>query len=228
MLLKIKSMADQIADHIQGTILEGQILPGDRLKENTVAKQLKVSRTPTREAFRILASQGLVEITSNRGVRVTLLTRADLADLFEMRLILERHCLRKFIGEATTAEIDDLKVLLQKMANAVADDARSAYLQHSFDFHFYYIDKCRNKRLISVFSILRNNIRCAQIFYLRKTKARKESVEEHRAILRAIKAGDADNAETALSKHLENSFARMVKSVNRDEIDTERIIASRT
>ncbi len=54
---KIKSIADQIADHIHRSIFEGKILPGERLKENDVAKQLNVSRTPTREAFRILASQ---------------------------------------------------------------------------------------------------------------------------------------------------------------------------
>ena len=82
---KIKTMADQIADHIQRSIFEGNIFPGDRLIENEIAKQLDVSRTPTREAFRILASQGLVEITSNKGVRVTLITKSDLADLFEMR-----------------------------------------------------------------------------------------------------------------------------------------------
>ncbi len=215
---KIKSIADQIADHIQRSIFEGKILPGERLKENDVAKQLNVSRTPTREAFRILASQGLVEITSNRGVRVTLITKADLADLFEMRLLLEMHCLRKFVNKATKAEIRDLEVMLQKMAKAVADNDSSAYLQHAFEFHIYYIDKCQNKRLISVFEVLRNNIRCAQILYMRKVKARKKSVEEHRAIWIAIKAGDTENSETALRKHLENSYERMIKLIDMDPV----------
>lgn len=226
MLPKIKSMADQIADHIQRSIFEGDILPGDRLKENDIAKQLNVSRTPAREAFRILASQGLVEITSNRGVRVTLISKADLADLFEMRLLLELHCLQKFVNKATKTEIRDLEVVLQKMAKAVAENDRSAYLQHSTDFHIYYIDKCQNKRLISVFEVLRNNIRCAQIFYLRKSKARKESVEEHRAIWRAIKAGDTDKSETALRKHLENSYERMIKLIDPDEVNAEQKISS--
>jgi len=206
MISKIKSTADQIVDHIKRSIFEGNLLPGDRIKENDVAQQLNVSRTPTREAFRILATQGLVEITSNRGVRVTLISKADLADLFEMRLLLERHCLRKFVSKATKTEIRDLELALQKMAKAVAEADSSAYLKHSFDFHICYIDKCQNKRLISVFEVLRNNIRCAQIFYMRKTKARKESLEEHHTIWKAIKAGDIENSETALRKHLENSF----------------------
>ena len=215
MTFKIKSMADPIADHIQRSIFEGKILPGDRLKENDIARELNVSRTPLREGFRILASQGLVEITSNRGVRVTLITKADLADLFEMRLLLEQHCLRKFVSKATQTEIEDLEVALQKMASAVAENDSSAYLQHSTDFHIYYIDKCQNKRLVTVFEVLRNNIRCAQIFYLRKANARKESVEEHRAIWRAIKAGDTDESETALRRHLENSYERMIKLIDR-------------
>jgi DNA-binding GntR family transcriptional regulator len=219
-------MADQISDHIQRSIFEGKILPGDRLKEKDVAKELNVSRTPIREAFRILASQGLVEITSNRGVRVTLITQADLSDLFEMRLLLELHCLRKFVVNATKAETRDLEVMLQKMAKAVADNDNAEYLQHSTDFHIYYIEKCQNTRLLSVFEVLRNNIRCAQIFYLRKTKARKESVEEHRAIWRAIKAGDIDKSETALREHLDNSYARMIKLIDRNEISAGRKISS--
>jgi len=226
MILKIKSMADQIADHIQKTIFDGEILPGDRLKENSVTKQLNVSRTPTREAFRILAAQGLVEITSNRGVHVTLISKADLADLFKMRLLLELHCLRKFVNKSTKAETRDLDLILQKMLKAVADNDRSAYLQHSTDFHIYYIEKCQNKRLISVFEVLRNNIRCAQIFYLRKTRARKESVEEHRTIWRAIKARDTDNSETALRIHLENSYERMIKLIDRNEVNAGQKISS--
>jgi DNA-binding GntR family transcriptional regulator len=226
MIPKIKSIADQIADHIHRSIFEGKILAGERLKENDVAKQLNVSRTPTREAFRILAAQGLVEITSNRGVRVTLITQADLVDLFEMRLLLELYCLRKFVNKATKAEIRDLEVLLQKMANAVADNDSSAYFKYSVDFHAYYINKCQNKRLISVFEVLRNNIRCAQILYMRKAKTRKKSVAEHRAIWSAIKAGDTENSETALRKHLENSYERMIKLIDRNEVNAERIISS--
>ena len=225
-MTKIKSMADQIADHIQRSIFEGRILPGDRLIENEIAKQLNVSRTPTREAFRILASQGLVEITSNRGVRVTVITQTDLADLFEMRLLLEQYCLRKFVRNATGTEIQDLEAVLQKMAKAVADNDNSAYLKHSVNFHAYYIDKCRNKRLISIFEILRNNIHCAQIFYMRKATARKESVEEHRAIWAAIKAGSIKKAETALSEHLEKSYTRMIQLIDPREINTERTTSS--
>ncbi len=216
MITKIKSTVDQIVDHIKSSILNGEIMPGDRLKENDMAQRLDVSRTPTREAFRILAAQGLVEITSNKGVRVALINKTDLADLFEMRLLLELYCLQKFVNKVTQSEIRELELALQKMAKAVDDNDSTAYLQHSFSFHIYYINKCRNKRLISVFEVLRNNIRCAQIFYMRKAKARKESVEEHRAIWLAIKAGDVAKSETALRNHLENSYARMIKFVDQD------------
>lgn len=226
MISKIKSTVDQIVDHIKNSILDGEILPGDRLKENDVAQQLDVSRTPTREAFRILAAQGLVEITANKGVRVVLLAKTDLADLFEMRLLLEQHCLQKFVHKATKSEIRDLELILQKMATSVDDSDSNAYLHHSFSFHIYYINKCRNKRLISVFEVLRNNIRCAQIFYMRKAKARKESVEEHRAIWLAIKAGDADESETALRTHLERSYARMIKFIDQVEGNAEQLISS--
>ena len=104
------------------------------------------------------------------------------------------------------------------MAKAVADNDSSAYYRHALDFHIYYIDYCQNSRLISVFAVLRNNIRCAQIFYMRKAKARKESVEEHRAIWRALKAGDTEKSEIALRKHLENSYKRMIKFIDQDTL----------
>jgi DNA-binding GntR family transcriptional regulator len=209
-------MADQIADHLRKSIFDGKILPGERLIENEIANQLDVSRTPTREAFRILASQGLVEMTSNKGVRVTLFTKAELTDLFEMRHLLERYCLQKFVHSSTQDEIQELAALLQKMAQAVAEKDNLAYLRHSVDFHAYYVEKCRNKRLISIFEILRNNIHCAQVFYMRKAKARKESVEEHRAIWTALNARDSKNSEIALRKHLENSFKRMVTYIDQE------------
>jgi DNA-binding GntR family transcriptional regulator len=207
-------MADQIADHIQSSIFEGKILPGERLKENDLAQQLNVSRTPTREAFRMLESQGLVEIAANRGVRVTKISKEDLADLFEMRQVIELHCLLKFLDTVQKSQIHDLKVLIQEMENAVAANDTRAYLQHSYDFHFYYIKKCQNKRFISAFSILRNNIRCAQIFYVRKAKARKESVDEHRAILNAIEDTDPKRCELTLRTHIENSFDRMTQFID--------------
>jgi DNA-binding GntR family transcriptional regulator len=219
-------MADQIADHIQQSILEGNIRPGDRLIENDIAKQLDVSRTPTREAFRILASQGLVEINSNKGVRVTLITKSDLAELFEVRILLEKYCLRNFVRNATGAEIHNLETELKKMAMSVADNDNAAYLRHSVNFHTSFINKCQNKRLISIFEILKNNIHCAQIFYARKAVARQDSVQEHQAIWGAIKSRSIEKAETALSHHLENSYMRMIRLIDGDEINRERITSS--
>jgi DNA-binding GntR family transcriptional regulator len=224
---KIKSIAEQIAAHIHAAIFAGKILPGERLKENDISEWLGVSRTPTREAFRILESQGLIEINPNKGVQVSLITREDLAELFELRQVLELHCLRKFVKTANETDIQDLEVLIQNMEKALAANDTLSYLRYSVDFHLHYIAKCQNKRLISIFSVLKDNIRCAQIFFMKKWVTRKESVEEHRAILKALKDRDAGRSETLLRKHLNNSYERMLKFIDRDNPETRLNIASK-
>jgi len=223
---KIKSIAEQIVEHIHKAIFEGKILPGERLKENDISKWLGVSRTPTREAFRILESQGLLEINPNKGVQVTLLTLKDLAELFELRQILELHCLRKFVETSSEADIQDMEVLIENMEKAVAANDTLSYLRYSVDFHLHYIAKCRNKRLNSIFSVLADNIRCAQIFFMKKWVTRKGSVEEHRTILEALKDRDAERSEMLLQRHLNNSYERMIEFIDRDHPEVPLNIAS--
>ena len=225
---KIKTIAEQVAAHIHEAIFEGKIIPGERLKENDISEWLGVSRTPTREAFRILESQGLIEINPNKGVQVSLITREDLAELFELRQVLELHCLRKFVETADKADLQDLEVLIQNMEKAVAANNTFSYLQYSVDFHLHYIAKCGNKRLISIFSVLTDNIRCAQIFFMKKWITRQESVEEHRAIWKAIKDRDVAKSETLLGKHLNNSYERMLKFIDREDPDATLNIASQS
>ena len=224
---KIKSIAEQVVEHIHEAIFEGKILPGERLKENDISEWLGVSRTPTREAFRILESQGLIEINPNKGVQVSLITREDLAELFELRQVLELHCLRKFVETADRADLQDLEVLIQNMEKAVAVNDTLSYLRYSVDFHLHYIAKCQNKRLVSIFSVLTDNIRCAQIFFMNKWITRQESVEEHRAILRALKERDAGKSEMLLQRHLNNSYERMLKFIDRDQPESPLNIASK-
>ena len=219
---KIKSAADQIVDHIQQAILEGRILPGERLKEKEISSWLGVSRTPTREAFRILASRGLVDVTSNKGVRVTLLSRKDMGDLFELRALLELHCLGKFLRTVQPDDIQALEKFVQRMEIAVNDHDTIAYLQYSLDFHVYYISKCHNDRLKSVFSVLRNNIRTAQIFFMRKAEARMEAVDEHRVILKAINDRNVKRCKALLKSHLDNSYRRMVQFIDDNVQDNKR------
>jgi DNA-binding GntR family transcriptional regulator len=224
---KIKTIAEQVAAHIHESIFEGKIIPGERLKENDISEWLGVSRTPTREAFRILESQGLIEINPNKGVQVSLITREDLAELFELRQVLELHCLRKFVETADKANLQDLDVLIQNMEKAVAANDTLSYLRYSVDFHLYYIAQCQNKRLVTIFSVLTDNIRCAQIFFMKKWVTRKESVEEHRAILKALMDRDAGRSETLLQKHLNNSYERMLKFFDRDNPETRSNVASK-
>ena len=94
---KIKTVSEQIADILRDDIFSGRFYPGAKLKEKEISEVMSVSRTPIREAFRILQSDGLVEISTNKGVQVTHITEEDILEVCELRKILEIHCIKKTI-----------------------------------------------------------------------------------------------------------------------------------
>ncbi len=216
-LPKIKSAADQVREHIQKAIFAGEIKPGTWLKEKDIGEWLGVSRTPIREAFRILSAEGLLEISSNKGVRVVCICKEDLADLFEVRLLLESHCLRKLVETATERNIQNMAKLLDAVRDAMHQGDVPSYFSLAYDFHDYLIEQSRNARLIAAYSVLKNSIRCAQLLLLKDPQGYRLQEDEHKAILDAIRERDADKAVSLLQSHMEMVYKRMVGNIDSEK-----------
>ncbi len=211
--MKIVTTIDQIVDHIRNAIFSGKFIPGSKLKEKEVSDWLGVSRMPVREAFRILEAQGLIEIEPNKGAKVTRISLADLEEIYEARVLLEVYCLRKFVGLISEQNIAVMEGICDKMETAIEQKDPLAYFDHSFSFHKYYISHCQNKVLESVFMRMENSIRCLQFNLEKEPEFYRKSLKEHRQILKALRAKEADDCEKLIRRHLESGYKSNKKIV---------------
>jgi DNA-binding GntR family transcriptional regulator len=211
--MKIITIIDQIVDHIRTAIFSGKFIPGSKLKEKEISAWLGVSRMPVREAFRILEAQGLIEIEPNKGAKVSRISLEDLEDIYEARVLLEVYCLRKFVRLINDQNIAVMEDICDKMETAIELKDPLAYFDHSFHFHKYYISHCQNKVLESIFLRMENSIRCLQFSLDKKPEFYRKSLKEHRQILKALRAKEADDCEKLIRRHLESGYKSNKKVV---------------
>ena len=148
----MRQAAEQAADVIRESILAGRIPAGARIGEVDLARQLSVSRTPIREALSRLAAEGLVELSPNRGARVTSWSTAELREIFEVRLRLEPYAVRQAVPRLTGAQLDELSGLAGQMcAVGRPGDGQdlAAIVELNRQFHGLLVAEARNPQLAS-------------------------------------------------------------------------------
>ncbi|MDO5701805.1 MAG: GntR family transcriptional regulator [Lachnospiraceae bacterium] len=195
-------------------ILRGELKPGERLMEISLANRLGVSRTPIREAIRKLESDGLVVMIPRRGAHVAKITRQELRDVLEVRKSLDVLAISKAVSYMKDEELEELDYAENKFAGLVMDlDADITNLGEA-DEHFHDIiyRGTGNRRLLQILDNLREQMYRFRVEYLKDKEIRHSLVEEHGAIVEAIKKRDADEAVRLIELHIDNQF----KTINRE------------
>jgi DNA-binding GntR family transcriptional regulator len=184
---------------VLAAIADGRLEPGGRYSVAQLAEQLGISRTPVREALLVLEREGRVRFERNRGVRVLETTAADIAEVFELRLLLEVPGAVKACGvvdvEALQAELDGMG------ARARGGDERG-FMDHDERFHELILLATGNRRLAAIVAGLRDTVRGRGASTVGRSRSLDEILAEHGAILDALRAGDADRAGAAMRYHL--------------------------
>lgn len=198
--LEYRHMGDLAYGAIRDAILAGQLLPGSRLGQDELARQLGVSRAPVRDALNRLISEGLVSPTP-KGVVVAEMTARELQEVFEVRALIDGYATGKACGHVTQDEIDRLQENLDETARLTeSGDIHSLVKAHA-DFHRILYDNCGNSELARIArSIWDRSYRYRITGLLNKDTAR-TSLDEHRAILAAIRSGNADHAQELMARH---------------------------
>ena len=208
---KIETSSVQVASILRQAIITGELKLGTRLRETGLSNSLNISRSPIREAFRMLESEGLVQISPNKGAFVTQLNEKDLKDIYELRKLLEVHAIRIACSRVTQEDLEELKAVIKEMERRLELKDYIGYLKSSHEFHECFIKKCENERLFNLFRVLRNSILAIQIFAYSYPERSSDSLEEHKKILSALLKRNPDNAEEYLIKHLEYGYERARK-----------------
>jgi DNA-binding GntR family transcriptional regulator len=202
MRLVANSLHDEVATQLRERIFAGELRPGMFLDEVQLAEEMKISRTPLREALKVLTAEGLVRHEPRRGCFVNEVTEQDLDEIFPVIALLEGRCAFEAAQNASDADLQALDDLHQKLARHAKAKRINDYYATNFAIHEAIIALAGNRWLASVIGDLRKIVKLARLQQLHAPGRLEQSLSEHLAVFAALKARDADGAEAAMRTHL--------------------------
>jgi DNA-binding GntR family transcriptional regulator len=196
--------ADMAYETIQNAIVTGEYAPGSWLREEDLAERAGVSRTPVREALRQLNIEGFVEIVPNRGALVLGWTAQDLDDIHDLRALLEGYAVRRAAEDPGTdlAALGELCAEMERLLEEHGDAQFPRIGELSSEFHTAIYQSSGNRQLIAVMPSLIQIPLAREGYHQRTREAIVRSLAQHREILDALSAHDADWAESAMRAHI--------------------------
>lgn len=189
---------------LMDAIKDGTYQPGDRLREVEVAERLSLSRTPIREALRRLEAENIIEHRPRIGAVIRTLSQAEVVELYEMRLVLERTAAEMAAKHAAEAEVDTMAAINADIADAVAAPTKAAAINQTFHRAIYLA--ARNRFLLESARAMNNALLLLGPTTLADTDRIETVVHQHQLIIDAISAGDAEGAGAAAEAHLQTSL----------------------
>nr|WP_315478321.1 GntR family transcriptional regulator [uncultured Rhodoferax sp.] len=196
------SLHDEVADGLRARIFEGLLAPGSFIDEAALCTELAISRTPLREALKVLAAEGLVRHEPRRGSFVNQVTEQDLDDIFPVIALLEGRCALEATRNATDADIAALETLHTSLQQHAAAKRITDYYAVNFQIHEAIITLANNRWLAQVIADLRKILKLARLQQLHAPGRLEQSLSEHLAVFAAIKARDGEAADAAMRTHL--------------------------
>jgi DNA-binding GntR family transcriptional regulator len=208
-------LTEQTYQVLKEKILRRQLQPDEKISVDDVAEGLGVSRTPVVNALQQLANDGLVRIVPRRGTFVTELSAQDVAELFDVRLMIELYAARSVLREGIVTEfLGRVDEAVMRMDQAMdGDDYRDyeAFISGDRDLHRILIEMTDNAHLVRIYGGLNVHMGVARTHYLNTVQNARQAQEEHKAILRAFRAGEWDAIKEALTAHIEEVRTRILE-----------------
>ena len=209
----------RVAEGLRKDILEGRLKPGDWLRQERLAQEHGVSQMPVREALKLLASEGLVEHVPYRGARVVHFTIEDVEDLYECRAFIEGLAARSAATHISDAQVAELERLHGRMAQLVGPESLIEYRELNRRFHELIFTASRRSYLVRTLaqlwaafpSMLWSNF--AQTVRATPAGRDESDVEEHAAIVAALRGRDGAAAEQAIRRHIAASAGYLLAAL---------------
>jgi DNA-binding GntR family transcriptional regulator len=197
-----KSLHMEVAAQLREQIFAGILAPGVFMDEVALAESLQISRTPLREALKVLAAEGLVRHEPRRGSFVNEVTAQDLDEIFPVIALLEGRCALEAASHATDGDLAALEILHARLQKHAKAKRITDYYETNFAIHEAIITLANNKWLAQVIGDLRKIVKLARLQQLHAPGRLEQSLSEHMAVFAALKARDGEGAEAAMRTHL--------------------------
>lgn len=217
----VPTLAEQIAKQLQRRILRGDLLPGAPVKERDTASTMGVSRTPMREAIRILSKEGLIVLRPSRSPIVAELNYKSVSDQAEVLTALEKLSAELACKNATPTDLDELQCIVDYMAANFYDTDPLDMFEIDMSFHTAIAKASHNEALVETHRSYSQRLWHARYLAARQRRNRERVVTQHTAILAAMRARDVSAARAAIDTHL----WQLAEDI-RQQINTQMSLAS--
>lgn len=203
-----RALYEEVAELLRQRIFNRELEPGSWIDELKIAQDYGISRTPMREALKVLATEGLVTMKVRRGAYVTEVSERDLADVYHLLSLLESDAAGVVAQRATDAQIAELQALHQELENAVQPEQvnRERFFEINERFHMHLLEIADNRWRNQMVADLRKVMKLNRHNSLLKSGRIQESLNEHRAIMAALAARNPQTCTQRMQEHFANGL----------------------
>lgn len=190
------------ADLIRQAVIDGRVAPGQRLKEEELAQQFGISRTPIREALLVLQTEGLLEAAPNRGATVRAYDAGELDEMYDLRALLEGHAARRAASRATAEQLAELRASCDRFSRLLGGDDLQALVVENNLFHGVILDAAASERLAGM---VRQVVALPLVYksYVWYSPAQASaSLHSHLQLVTGLEQGDGQRAELVMREHV--------------------------
>ncbi|MCR5734137.1 MAG: GntR family transcriptional regulator [Lachnospiraceae bacterium] len=207
-------LRDVVFNTLRQSILTGELSPGERLMEIHLANKLGVSRTPIREAIRMLELEGLVTMIPRKGAEVSRISADDMRDVLEVRRSLDSLAVILACDRMTALEKEKLKEAESDFEEAIKTKNATVIAKADVKFHDIILEASRNKRLMQLVNNLAQRVYRYRLEYVKDERNHDRLISEHRQIMENIFEGRKTEAKTAIEKHIDNQEKNIIKQLS--------------
>lgn len=205
------SLHDTLVSHLRELILKGELRPGDKLPEQLLCERFGVSRTPMREAVKVLAAEGVLRLQVNRGAIVAETTPADIEELFPIMAALEAVAGEQACRKASDVQVAQLRRLHDAMLSHYRAGEEAAYLRHNRLVHEAIVEMSGNATLAGMYQQILTRIHCVRFTIGKTDEQWRKAIAEHEQIVAALERRDGPQLSALLKAHVLDTTVRITQ-----------------
>lgn len=209
-------LRDVVFHTLREAILKGDLRPGERLMELQLASKLGVSRTPIREAIRMLEQEGLAVTIPRKGAEVARMTEKDMEDVLQIREALDELAVQVACDKMTAQQLKELTLAMKNFENAIQAGKLKKIIDCDVEFHDIIYRATDNPKLVTLLNNIREQIYRYRVEYLKGKENYPMLVREHEEIVTALKLKNKDRVTDAMRTHIRNQ-AEAVKNIIQEQ-----------
>ncbi len=210
-VIEKKTLHEEIANNLRELIMSGELQEGDKIKEDELCSSMGISKTPLREALRVLSVEGLIKLVPNRGSFVSTPTFEEIREMFDVMSVLEGICARAAAEKMSAQDLATLEKLHDKLEKNFKRRAQREYIRINNQFHSFVQEMAGNRTLNQIVNGLRQKILLYRYQSLNLPERFEQSIQEHRDLIEAFRKKDPKKVETLMRRHLKKQCDALEK-----------------